>query len=99
MSYRLLGEFRPIARKAHKCIWCGEAITAGERYLRERSVCENGMQNFAWHFACNNVAQNDFKNGDCEFTAYNNDRAEAVQASIPADDFGLVVIAERVSLL
>jgi hypothetical protein len=45
VSYTLLSESTPVARKAHRCIWCGERIAAGERYTHERSIYDGGFQN------------------------------------------------------
>lgn len=41
MSYTLLSQTRPKARKAHRCIWCGQEITKGCQYIAERSVFLN----------------------------------------------------------
>jgi hypothetical protein len=53
MSYTLLSETKPKARKQHRCIWCGGEIKAGEKYLREKSVYDGNMQDHAWHLPCN----------------------------------------------
>lgn len=51
-DYRLLDQSDPVARKAHRCIWCGERIDVGETYRREKSVYYGHMQNHAWHPEC-----------------------------------------------
>lgn len=53
MSYILLGE-RDIkaARKAHKCIWCGQRIEIGQPYTYERSIYEGEPQSHHWHPEC-----------------------------------------------
>ncbi len=63
-----------IARKQHKCIWCGEKIEPGFEYMRQRSVFDGVFQNHAWHPECND----DFiEEGDTEFTAYSAERPPA----------------------
>lgn len=52
MSYTLLSETVRTARKHHRCIWCWQAINAGERYLDERSVNDGEMQRHKWHPEC-----------------------------------------------
>ena len=52
MSYALLSETTPKARKEHQCIWCGEKILIGEKYRREKSAYDGSMQNHAWHIEC-----------------------------------------------
>jgi len=70
MSYTLLDETRPKARKEHQCIWCGEKILIGETYRREKSVYDGNMQDHKWHLECNLDAQEYFrKYGDEDFDA------------------------------
>ena len=52
MSYKLLSNTTPKAKKEHKCIWCSDKILIGERYNREKSVWDGNMQNHAWHLEC-----------------------------------------------
>lgn len=52
MSYRLIKETERTARVPHRCIWCGESIAAGDKYLHERSVFDGEMQNHHWHHEC-----------------------------------------------
>lgn len=75
MSYTLLSETRPIARKEHRCIWCGQAILKGEKYVAERSVFDGEMQNHHWHPECLTDAR---ATEDCEweFMPYSNERPE-----------------------
>lgn len=51
-EYRQLDQSDPIARKPHRCIWCGEMIESGEKYRREKGVYEGEVQNQAWHMEC-----------------------------------------------
>jgi hypothetical protein len=75
MSYALLGETTPVARKDHKCCWCGELILCGEKYLREKSVYDGRMQDHRWHFECHEAAARFFRaSHDGEFDLYGNPR-------------------------
>lgn len=72
MSTRLLHDELPKARKAHRCIWCGEAIEAGEIYRRQRVIFDNQPQSNAWHTDCfDSVDHLDMDEG---FSPYDNER-------------------------
>jgi hypothetical protein len=82
VSYTLLSESTPVARKAHRCIWCGERIAVGERYTHERSIYDGEFQNHHWHPECRADANADWlAGGDQEFTPYSAPRPVAVGAS------------------
>jgi hypothetical protein len=40
------------ARKAHRCIWCGQTIFPGDAYTYERSIFEGEPQSHHWHPEC-----------------------------------------------
>ena len=73
MSYALLSETHPKARKEHRCIWCGEKILIGETYRHEKSVYDGDMQDHKWHLECDKAAAEHFRNGE-EFMAGDNER-------------------------
>lgn len=75
MSYSLLSETTPRAVKQHKCIWCGEPILVGERYVRERSNYDGHMQNFAWHRECKRASAEHFRYEE-EFEPHENPRPD-----------------------
>ena len=75
MSYSLIRESYPVARKPHKCIWCGQAIEAGAEYIDERSVYDGNMQNFAWHPECRRDSMVHFQYEE-EFEPYENARPD-----------------------
>lgn len=77
MSYTLLSETQPIARKDHRCIWCGQKIEKGTKYVSERSVFDGDMQNHHWHEEC--LAYCREVNDDCEyeFAPYSEERPRA----------------------
>lgn len=72
-NYQLIKERFRIARKGHRCIWCGELIMKGERYRHEISKYEE-LQNLRWHLECNSAAAEYFQSGEEEFTPHENDR-------------------------
>lgn len=76
MSYRLLRDSWPVARKAHRCIWCGQTISVGERYRNEYSVYDGAFQNHHWHSECDADAREYFSDGDGddEFIPYSAER-------------------------
>lgn len=73
MSYSLIKETWPVARKQHRCIWCGEAIEVGLKHRHEISRYDE-LQDFRWHLECSEDAQQCFCGGDGEFTAYSAER-------------------------
>jgi len=75
MSYQLLSESKPKARKEHRCVWCYQKIIIGETYRREKSVYDGEIQNFAWHLECDEACKEEYKiSGECEFSPGENDR-------------------------
>lgn len=74
MSYHCFSLISRTAAKEHICIWCGQKIEKGEFYVREQSVYDGHFQNHAWHQECNKEAQEEFKNGESDFTAYAHER-------------------------
>jgi hypothetical protein len=55
-----------MARKAHRCTWCGEHILVGEKYLRRRGICEDGPSTVKHHMECEEAAAADWKEwGEC----------------------------------
>lgn len=71
--YELIKEKFVVARKEHRCIWCGERILVGEHHRHEISKYD-GLQDFRWHMECHAAAIEYFSGGEEEFSAYENDR-------------------------
>lgn len=44
MTYHLFSCDERKALKPHRCIWCGEMVNSGERYLREKSVYDGRLE-------------------------------------------------------
>ena len=72
MSYTLIREAFPVARKKHRCIWCGEGIPVGLKHRHEISTFD-GLQDHRWHLECAKSSQEHFEEGP-EFSPYDNPR-------------------------
>jgi hypothetical protein len=79
MSIDLLSETRPIARKDHRCIWCGQSIPKGSQYVYEVSVFDGDMQNHHWHEECLKSARTNNDEGEWEFMPWSNERPTAAR--------------------
>lgn len=63
------------ARKAHACVWCGQPIKVGEKYLDERSVYDHNIQRHRWHPECLDVQRDQAREyGEEEFAAGEGER-------------------------
>jgi len=80
MSYSLIKETWPVARKRHKCIWCGESILPSEKHRHEISNYCGELQDHRWHAECDEAAGEHFSNGEEEFAPYDNDRPDTKEA-------------------
>lgn len=75
MTYVMLSETSPVARKDHRCIWCGENIPKGSKYVAERSVFDGEMQNHHWHVECiADCRRSNDEEYEDEFTPFENER-------------------------
>ena len=79
MSYYAISRETPKARKQHQCTWCYEPILIGEKYARERGICDGDPQVTKMHAECAAAASKffteygeeyyepgSFKRGTCE---------------------------------
>jgi len=64
MSFQLLSESKPTARKEHRCDWCGEQILSGETYFRYSGIDEGEMQSSAMHLECAKAMEQDLAEFD-----------------------------------
>lgn len=75
MSYALISERTHKALKRYRCIWCGEQIPMGTRYVREFSVYDGDVQKHKWHPECKDAAEEFFReSGEDEFAPWENER-------------------------
>ncbi len=80
MSYELISQTNPKARKDHDCIWCREKILKGEVYIYELSKYD-GLQSHHWHPECQEAACKEFKeSGEEEFMAHGYERGATNEA-------------------
>ncbi len=81
MSYLFLSRTEHVARKKHRCIWCGEQVLPGTRYVRQAGVFEGDLQADKWHLECNAAGDEYFsETGEETFDPHQNERPPALQA-------------------
>lgn len=56
MGFEFLTETTPTARKVHCCIWCGEKIKKGEKYIRQDGLFDGDFQSNKYHAECRKAA-------------------------------------------
>lgn len=84
MSYNLISSEVRKARKPHRCIWCGEAISPGETYRHERSTFDGEFQAQDWHPECDDAFAEEIRyqgGSELEFDPYENKRPSVSQRS------------------
>ena len=85
-SHQLIRESFPVARKPHRCVWCGESIPVGLKHRHEISAFD-GIQDHRWHLECDKAAQDYFNSGDGpEFSAHDNERPIPQFAAVERSD-------------
>ena len=69
MSYTLLSETHPHAKKDYQCIWCGEKIEKGLHHIHKRSIYDGDFQDQRFHIECDKAADkvSEIKHGDFDF--------------------------------
>lgn len=68
MSYHLIHETKPKARKEYPCIWCVEKILPGEVHVHEVSKFDGELQDHRWHPECHEASKTYFsESGEEEF--------------------------------
>lgn len=69
----------PVAAKEHRCEWCGEGISKGERHYQFTGVWGGDWQNWRMHSECHECAT---RNDACQdgFYPYENERPAKVLA-------------------
>ena len=71
MGYQDIETTRPKARKGHRCIWCGEQIAIGEKYVARAYRFEGYFCRDALHLECEDAMmqadQRDIEDGFPEY--------------------------------
>jgi len=73
MCLELIREGDPVAKKDHRCIWCGETILKGEKHHQQVGRFDGEIQDGRFHRECWTVASESFKD-ECEFTLWGHER-------------------------
>ena len=74
MSWTTLSESTPVARKDHKCSWCGQTIPRATRYAYSSGIWEGRMVVNKMHPECDEAAAADYRMYGEGFTPYDNER-------------------------
>ena len=53
---KVLRNKTPVARKEHRCEFCGEVIHIGEKYNRQTNVCDDRVYDWVSHYDCSQLA-------------------------------------------
>lgn len=85
---RLISDEVRTARKPHRCIWCGQPISAGEQYRYQRLIFDGEPNSNHWHPECFDAV--DWSSGDYEdgFTPYEGERPSRTAVNEGASDGG-----------
>lgn len=76
MSVEVISSGKAVAKKRHRCTWCGEWIEAGESYTKEFVKVGGDPSWNKLHPECD-LALADLcasEGGSCEYTPYDNER-------------------------
>ena len=63
---KVLRDKTPIARKEHRCEFCGEVIHVGEKYNRQTNVCDDRIYDWVSHCDCTQLAYELNMFDDCD---------------------------------
>lgn len=75
----------PIAKKEHRCIYCGGPILIGERYMQQEGFYDGEPYRSRYHDECFDDCAEEFRiSGDWEFTPYSAEYPERVKAIVEA---------------
>jgi len=81
MSFTLLSESTPKARKSHVCDWCGELIEKSTTYYRYSGNNSGDFQCTKMHLECRDAMDRDIKDYDSwdyEFIPRDNPRGKTI---------------------
>ena len=63
MAFTPLTDAYHVARKQHRCEWCGQIIPIGERYFRYSGICDGDFQDTCMHTECKDAMDRDLAEG------------------------------------
>lgn len=63
---QILRDIHPVARKEHKCMFCGGTIKVGKKYNRQTNVYDGAVYDFTAHEECTSVAHELNMYDDCD---------------------------------
>lgn len=53
---QILRDIHPVARKEHKCMFCGGTIKVGQKYNRQTNVYDGQIYDWITHEECSTIA-------------------------------------------
>lgn len=62
----ILREATPIARKEHRCDFCGDIISVGEKYNRQTNIYDGSIYDWVSHCECSQLASELDMYDDCD---------------------------------
>ena len=83
MTWLHLSDSTPVARKPHRCSWCGEPIHAGDRYACSTGLWEGELITNRMHPECDAAAQDDYDEYGEGFELYGNPRPAPSASDAP----------------
>ena len=57
MEVQVLNQSHPVARKEHRCMYCGGVIHKGEKYQRSTNVYDGRVYDWVTHEKCEEIAE------------------------------------------
>ncbi len=81
--FDILTDKEVVARKAHKCIWCGEQIDWGTTYRRLTGKFNGDFSSNAWHLECSVAGNEIIDEIEAGFDAYTYQRGSTEERDVP----------------
>lgn len=70
----------PVARKEHRCIFCGGPILRGEQYVQQEGFYDGSPYRNRYHSECyDDCVEIGRRWGECEFTPYQHEPPERIR--------------------
>lgn len=69
MSFTLLSDGNPVAKKEYICEWCAEKILKGEKHYKYVGIYDGDFQSIRVHLECEKAMRRELSEYDeCEFS-------------------------------